>query len=248
MWTYSYLCSKMQLLVAAAAFVLLHSAVATDPWVLVEDFSDEFMLGPVNTTRWNTSVGSWSPSWSWDPENVKIIPNTVINCTQLTPSDCFARTTCRLCEKASSKRSLCVDQATAVSLEHKAYTCIQRQNQANNFVDGMLAITMTYAPHRRDGMTVPYKSGILKSRVPEGITYGRFEARIRGAQVWPGVWCVITLNQLPPKPISIYTLAVSVCTHTSYKTFANLSNYNTLQPRILGMASRNGVLDRARFR
>ena len=192
MWPYN-VCSRVQRVAVAMSVMLLHGTVATD-WVLVDDFSDEFVLGQVNTTRWNTSVRSWSPSWSWDPENVEIIPNAAINCTQLTPVDCLTRSNCRLCEKASIRRSLCVDPSTAAPLKHKGYTCVQSQNQSIDLVNGMIAITMTFAPHRRDGMTVPYKSGILKSRVPEGIAFGRFEARIRGAHVWPGVWFVNELK------------------------------------------------------
>jgi len=52
---------------------------------------------------------------------------------------------------------------------------------------GYAAITMTYDEHVRDGKTYYYKSGIMKSTIPEGITYGRFEARIKGASRWPGV-------------------------------------------------------------
>ena len=52
---------------------------------------------------------------------------------------------------------------------------------------GYLAVTMTYEPHTRDGQQIFYKSGILKSTFPSGVTYGRFEARIKGASRWPGV-------------------------------------------------------------
>ena len=44
-----------------------------------------------------------------------------------------------------------------------------------------------YEPHQRGGATVPYKSAIMKSTVPAGVKYGRFEARIKGASRWPGV-------------------------------------------------------------
>eukprot|EP00462_Mataza_sp_D1_P012691 CAMPEP_0175166274 /NCGR_PEP_ID=MMETSP0087-20121206/27604_1 /TAXON_ID=136419 /ORGANISM="Unknown Unknown, Strain D1" /LENGTH=324 /DNA_ID=CAMNT_0016455851 /DNA_START=198 /DNA_END=1172 /DNA_ORIENTATION=- len=49
------------------------------------------------------------------------------------------------------------------------------------------AITMTYQPHIRAGKQYFYKSGIMKSTLPAGVTYGRFEARIKGASTWPGV-------------------------------------------------------------
>jgi beta-glucanase (GH16 family) len=51
------------------------------------------------------------------------------------------------------------------------------------------ALTMTYEEHQRkpNGPTYFYKSAIMKSTLPAGIVYGRFEARIKGASVWPGV-------------------------------------------------------------
>lgn len=52
---------------------------------------------------------------------------------------------------------------------------------------GYAAVTMTYDEHQRGGKTIYYKSGIMKSTVPAGVTYGRFEARIKGANRWPGV-------------------------------------------------------------
>jgi hypothetical protein len=59
---------------------------------------------------------------------------------------------------------------------------------------GYAALTMSYEPHQRTGpggaledKTYYYKGAIMKSTVPAGITYGRFEARIRGADRFPGV-------------------------------------------------------------
>jgi hypothetical protein len=52
---------------------------------------------------------------------------------------------------------------------------------------GYAALTMSYEKHVRDGKTYYYKGGIMKSTVPAGVTYGRFEARIKGASRWPGV-------------------------------------------------------------
>ena len=202
----TYLCVRMESMtsVLVLLFSSSHSTFAADPWVLMDEFSDEFLLttpsGEVNTTRWNISVASWSPSWSWDPANVKIVPTTeanvkivpttAANCSQLTAFDCFAHTKCRVCQNPPAHPATCVAQAKANALKREGYMCVETQSQSNAVVDGMAAITMTYAPHQRDGVTVPYKSAILKSRVPEGIAYGRFEARIRGAQVWPGVWSV----------------------------------------------------------
>jgi beta-glucanase (GH16 family) len=50
-----------------------------------------------------------------------------------------------------------------------------------------LALTMSYEKHVRAGQTYYYKAGILKSTLPAGVAYGRFEARIKGASRWPGV-------------------------------------------------------------
>ena len=52
---------------------------------------------------------------------------------------------------------------------------------------GYAAITMDYEKHQRDGKTYYYKAGIMKSTLPAGVAYGRFEARIKGASRWPGV-------------------------------------------------------------
>lgn len=51
--------------------------------------------------------------------------------------------------------------------------------------DGNLAITMNYLPHQRDGKDIYYTSGIVMSRKP--VLYGYFEARIKGAPLYPGV-------------------------------------------------------------
>lgn len=50
---------------------------------------------------------------------------------------------------------------------------------------GSLKIKTTYDPHERDGKTISYKSGIVKSKDPQ--LYGYFEARIKGAAKYPGV-------------------------------------------------------------
>jgi kappa-carrageenase len=51
--------------------------------------------------------------------------------------------------------------------------------------DGNLHIRMVYAPHKRDNLDLFYKSGIIRAR--DQITYGYFEARIKGASKFPGV-------------------------------------------------------------
>lgn len=51
--------------------------------------------------------------------------------------------------------------------------------------DGHLAISMAYEPHQRDGQDIFYTSGIVMHRQP--ILYGYFEARIKGASLYPGV-------------------------------------------------------------
>lgn len=65
----------------------------------------------------------------------------------------------------------------------------ESSNNNNGEVTGsFIALDMTYEPHVNDkNMTVYYNSGILKSMLPRGIQYGRFEARIKGAGRWPGV-------------------------------------------------------------
>jgi beta-glucanase (GH16 family) len=56
---------------------------------------------------------------------------------------------------------------------------------ANVFVQrGILHLRMRHEPHRRGGEQLFYKSGILRSRAK--ITYGYFEARIKGCALFPG--------------------------------------------------------------
>ena len=53
------------------------------------------------------------------------------------------------------------------------------------FLDkGALRLRMVYEPHTRDNQNLFYKSGILRAR--QEITYGYFEARIKGCRVFPG--------------------------------------------------------------
>ncbi|MGE4490530.1 MAG: family 16 glycosylhydrolase [Kiritimatiellales bacterium] len=51
--------------------------------------------------------------------------------------------------------------------------------------NGSLHIRMAYDPHLRDGQQIFYKSGIVQSK--QRIHYGFFEARLKGASVFPGV-------------------------------------------------------------
>ena len=55
--------------------------------------------------------------------------------------------------------------------------------------DGNLALTMSYDPHTRPhtGQTIYYRSGIAKSKPENAISFGYYEARIKGASRWPGV-------------------------------------------------------------
>ena len=53
-------------------------------------------------------------------------------------------------------------------------------------MNGSLNIRMTFQEHERGRKQLSYKSGIVKSRAPP-ILYGYFEARIKGASVYPGV-------------------------------------------------------------
>jgi len=55
--------------------------------------------------------------------------------------------------------------------------------------DGALSITMSYDPHpaTRWNGTIYYYSGIAKSRLAAGTGFGYYEARIKGADRWPGV-------------------------------------------------------------
>jgi beta-glucanase (GH16 family) len=50
--------------------------------------------------------------------------------------------------------------------------------------DGQLRLRMMYEPHTRNGQKLFYKSGIIRSRKP--LTYGYYEARIKGCSLFPG--------------------------------------------------------------
>ncbi len=50
--------------------------------------------------------------------------------------------------------------------------------------DGLLHVRMCYDPHTRNGQELFYTSGILRSK--ETITYGYFEAKIKGNHTFPG--------------------------------------------------------------
>jgi len=54
-----------------------------------------------------------------------------------------------------------------------------------NVKKGNLHVRMAYEPHQRGGEHLFYKSGIVKALKP--ITYGYFEARIKGCSRFPGV-------------------------------------------------------------
>lgn len=116
-------------------------AACTKPWSVCAAPN----IAPLNETKWNTTVASWSPDWSWDPAQVEVIgplPTTEV-----------------------------ADPMTGEIPDYSGYA----------------AISMVYDEHVRDGKKVYYKAGIMKSTVPAGVTYGRFEARIKGASRWPGV-------------------------------------------------------------
>ncbi len=49
---------------------------------------------------------------------------------------------------------------------------------------GKLELTMTHEPHDRNGTSLFYKSGIVKSQ--QQMTYGYYEARIKGCSLFPG--------------------------------------------------------------
>jgi len=51
--------------------------------------------------------------------------------------------------------------------------------------NGSLHVRMSFEPHKRGGEQLYYKSGIVRSIKP--ITYGYFEARIKGCSRFPGV-------------------------------------------------------------
>jgi beta-glucanase (GH16 family) len=51
--------------------------------------------------------------------------------------------------------------------------------------DGSLSIQMVYEPHKRGAEQLFYKSGIIRSH--KQITFGYFEARVKGASKFPGV-------------------------------------------------------------
>ena len=53
--------------------------------------------------------------------------------------------------------------------------------------DGTLHVRMQYEEHTRGGSALYYTSGIIRSKDPNGIKYGYFEARIKAAPLHPGV-------------------------------------------------------------
>ena len=139
-----------------------------DVWELNEDFSDEFqasakvgILKPIDTNKWYNVVPSWSEYWTWSSDNIQIVQTT-----------------------------------TTKGIKNETHNFFpQRINTNEEVLGSYLALTMTYNPHIRDDADdknnkktiIYYKSAILKSKLPKGIQYGRFEARIKGASRWPGV-------------------------------------------------------------
>ena len=109
---------------------------------------------------------------------------------------------------------------------------------------GMLKISMAYEAHTcTSGATCFYKSGIARSRKPEGIAFGYFEARIKGASRWPGVcpafwawrhaddyWTELDFvemleNKVTPRDIDFtsHLFPPSVPAHVSNSTHRNFS-------------------------
>jgi len=63
---------------------------------------------------------------------------------------------------------------------------------------GRLALTMVHAPHERAKRTLFYKSGIVRSKAE--VTYGYFEARIKGCHLFPGASPAFWLYSLGSYP------------------------------------------------
>ena len=135
---------------------------------------------PLNTTKWNTSVASWSDYWSWSAENVKVVAQLPTAGPLPTDSDVTTAST------TASEVSDATSDGTVVS---RATGQPRLDGEGGDIpaFSGFAALTMTYEKHQRNGRTVYYKSGIMKSTLPAGVTYGRAEARIKGASRWPGV-------------------------------------------------------------
>ena len=138
------------------------------PWKLLHEFSDEF---PACTQPWSKcaapniaplNLAKWNTSVaSWGDWSWD--PANVKVIAQLPAEDAVRPTSDAVAAKAAAEAGEIPDYS------------------------GYAALTMSYEKHVRDGKTYFYKAGIMKSTVPAGVTYGRFEARIKGASRWPGV-------------------------------------------------------------
>ncbi|MFR9581475.1 MAG: family 16 glycosylhydrolase [Rikenellaceae bacterium] len=73
-------------------------------------------------------------------------------------------------------------------------------DDGNNPEDGnFLKVTATYDPHNRTNSSFDFdfKSGIVRSKSP--VNYGYYEARIKGADVWPGTCSAFWLYSIVDK-------------------------------------------------
>merc|ERR1719273_2122625 len=126
-------------------------------WRLLPDFSDEFYVEPSGKSVLPLNLSKWNTSVS-SWGNWTWSPDNV-EVVSVMPNKPLSTTS----------------------------TIVARTKHSTELPGSFLAITMTYEKHNRSGHTYYYKSGIAKSVLPEGVTYGRFEARIKGASKWPGV-------------------------------------------------------------
>jgi hypothetical protein len=151
------------------------SAPVGGRWRLLTDFSDEF---PVCTRPWSKCA---LPAMV--PLNTTKWNTSVASWGDWTWDPANAKVVTQLPAPDAVADSSSATAATAVGdiPPHSGYA----------------ALTMSYEEHQRGGQTRYYKAGIMKSALPAGVTYGRFEARIKGASRWPGVCAP---RALPPPP------------------------------------------------
>jgi beta-glucanase (GH16 family) len=76
--------------------------------------------------------------------------------------------------------------------------CWSWENDNVSVNKGSLAIQMKYQPHQRDGKTLYYTSGIIQPKAGP-LQYGYFEARIKGAPLYPGVCPAFWLFRKEPQ-------------------------------------------------
>lgn len=173
-------------LAAFAALTCLMHAAALPPgdWVFRPELSDEFEGDAINGSKWDTSPPSWGV-WSWDAANVAV-------------SGGMMHTTMRYKPHNVSLASLPAC-ATANPNSQSATGCARGSASGSGSGNGSGGAGFGLGGSSRDhrgGVPVPveqrtlyYTSGIATTggRYKPGIAFGYFEARIRGAPLYPGV-------------------------------------------------------------